>query len=105
MKLAPQLQVIKEIIMKIMNCPLNGPRNISEFICFGEVTDMPNPNELSDEQWADFIWMSNNTAGVVREWWCHTATSYWFIAERNTVTDEILKSYPANEVFTDRVDF
>ena len=91
--------------MKLMNCPLNGLRNISEFICIGEVTDMPNPNELSDEQWADFIWMSNNTAGVVREWWCHTATSYWFIAERNTVTDEILKSYPANEVFTDRVDF
>ena len=91
--------------MKIMNCPLNGPRNISEFICFGEVTDMPNPNELSDEQWADYIWMSNNTAGLVREWWCHTATSYWFIAERNTVTDEILKTYPANEVFTERVDF
>jgi len=88
-----------------MNCPLNGPRNISEFICFGEVTDMPNPNELSDEQWADYIWMSNNTAGLVREWWCHTATSYWFIAERNTVTDEILKTYPANEVFTERVDF
>ncbi len=88
-----------------MNCPLNGPRNISEFICFGEVTDMPNPNELSDEQWADYIWMSNNTAGLVREWWCHTATSYWFIAERNTVTDEVLKTYPANEVFTERVDF
>ncbi len=88
-----------------MNCPLNGPRNISEFICFGEVTDMPNPNELSDEQWADFTWMSNNTAGVIREWWCHTATTFWFIAERNTVTDEILNTYPANEVFTDRVDF
>ena len=88
-----------------MNCPLNGPRNISEFICFGEVTEMPNPNELSDEQWADFMWMSNNTAGCVREWWCHIATSYWFIAERNTVTDEILKTYPANEVFTERVDF
>ena len=88
-----------------MNCPLNGPRNISEFICFGEVTDMPNPNKLSDEQWADFMWMSNNTAGVVREWWCHAATSYWFIAERNTVTDEILKTYPASEVFTERVEF
>ena len=91
--------------MKIMNCPLNGPRNISEFICFGEVIDMPNPNDLSDEQWADFMWMSNNTAGVVREWWCHTATSYWFIAERNTITDEIIKTYPANKVFTERVDF
>lgn len=91
--------------MKILNCPLNGPRNISEFICFGEVTEMPNPNELSDEQWSDYMWMSNNTAGVVREWWCHTATSYWFIAERNTITDEILKTYPANEMFTERVDF
>jgi len=91
--------------MKILNCPLNGPRNISEFICFGEVTNMPNPNDMSDEQWADFIWMSNNTAGVVQEWWCHAATSYWFIAERNTITDEILKTYPANEVFSERVDF
>lgn len=91
--------------MKIMNCPLNGPRNISEFICFGEVIDLPNPNDLSDEQWADFMWMSNNTAGVVREWWCHTATSYWFIAERNTITDEIIKTYPTNKVFTERVEF
>ena len=91
--------------MKILNCPLNGPRNISEFICLGEVTDMPNPNELSDEQWADYMWMSNNTAGVVREWWCHAATSYWFIVERNTITDEILKTYPANEIFKERVEF
>ena len=88
-----------------MNCPLNGPRNISEFVCFGEVTDMPNPNEVSDDEWADFMWLSNNTAGVVREWWCHVATAYWFIAERNTVTDEILKTYPASEIFTQRVDF
>lgn len=102
MKPVPQQRAIK---MKIMTCPLNGPRNISEFICFGEVIDMPNPNELNDEQWADFIWMSNNTAGVVREWWCHTATTYWFIAERNTITDEILKTYPISEVFTERVDF
>jgi sarcosine oxidase subunit delta len=91
--------------MKIMNCPLNGPRNISEFICFGEVSEMPNPNDMNDEQWADYIWMSNNTAGVVREWWCHAATSFWFIAERNTITDEILKTYSANEVFSERVDF
>ncbi len=66
---------------------------------------MPNPNELSDEQWADYMWMSNNTAGVVREWWCHAATSYWFIVERNTITDEILKTYPANEIFKERVEF
>jgi len=32
-------------------------------------------------------------------------TSFWFIAERNTVTDEILKTYPAGDVFKDRVNF
>ncbi len=88
-----------------MNCPLNGPRNISEFICFGEVTEMPNPKEMSDEEWADFMWLSNNTAGIIREWWCHAATSYWFIAERNTLTDEILKTYPASKIFSKRIDF
>lgn len=91
--------------MKVMHCPLNGPRNISEFICFGEVSKMPHPNHVSDDKWADFIWMSSNTAGVVREWWCHVATAYWFIAERNTVTDEIVRTYPASDVFTERVNF
>ena len=66
---------------------------------------MPNPKKVTDDEWADFIWMSNNTAGVVREWWCHVATSYWFIAERNTITDEILKTYATNEIFSERVDF
>jgi sarcosine oxidase subunit delta len=91
--------------MKIMPCPLNGPRNMSEFACSGEVAEMPEPNRTSDEDWADFIWMSNNTAGVVREWWCHVATNYWFIAERDTVRDEILRTYPASEVFTARREF
>ena len=91
--------------MKIMNCPLNGPRSISEFVCYGEVTNLPEPNRTSDEEWADFIWMANNTAGVVREWWCHVASNFWFIAERNTVTDEILCTYSASKVFTDRREF
>jgi sarcosine oxidase subunit delta len=91
--------------MKIMPCPLNGPRNIQEFVCFGEVGPMPEPNATGDDDWADFIWMANNTAGVVREWWCHAATNYWFIAERNTVTDEILKTYPASKLFKHRRDF
>ena len=91
--------------MKIMPCPLNGERNISEFSCFGEVTDMPAPNEADDATWAEHVWYANNTAGVVREWWCHVPTSYWFIAERNTVTDEILRTYPASDVYSQRVDF
>lgn len=91
--------------MKVMTCPLNGPRNIQEFACFGEISEMPEPHRTSDDDWAEFIWYSNNTAGVVREWWCHVPTSYWFIAERNTVTDEILRTYPSTEVFSERREF
>ncbi|MFO1353092.1 MAG: sarcosine oxidase subunit delta [Gammaproteobacteria bacterium] len=91
--------------MKLLPCPLNGPRNISEFTYGGEVIAMPDPARCTSEQWADYIFNSDNSAGVVREWWCHNATSYWFIAERNTVTDEILRTYPASEIFKDRIDF
>ena len=91
--------------MKIMTCPLNGPRNIQEFICAGPVEAHPDPNRCTDAEWADFVYMEENRAGVVREWWCHAATSYWFIAERDTVSDEILATYPADRVFSERVSF
>ena len=91
--------------MKIMPCPLNGPRNIQEFVCAGPVEPHPDPNRCTDDVWAEYVWLEENVAGLVREWWCHVATSYWFIAERNTVTDEIIATYPASEIFSERVDF
>ncbi len=91
--------------MKIMPCPLNGPRNIQEFVCAGPVERHPDPNRCTDHEWTEYVWMEENLAGVVREWWCHVATSYWFIAERNTVSDEILATYPADRIFSQRVEF
>ena len=91
--------------MKIMPCPLNGPRNISEFVCGGEVEEMPEPGSSEDREWAEYVFKHHNRRGVVREWWFHVATAYWFIAERNTASDEILRTYPANTVFTKRRDF
>jgi len=88
--------------MKIMPCPLNGPRNISEFVCGGEVLEMPDPTTGSDCNWVDYVFIHHNRRGVVREWWFHVATAYWFIAERDTGTDEILKTYPASKVFSKR---
>jgi sarcosine oxidase subunit delta len=84
--------------MKIMVCPLNGARNISEFACHGEVCEMPPPTRCSDADWAAHVWMRENRAGVVREWWCHLPTSYWFIAERDTRTDAIQRTYPAKDL-------
>ena len=91
--------------MKLMPCPMNGLRNISEFVFGGELTEMPDPNSCSERQWADYVFMENNTKGNVFEWWMHVPTSYWFIAERNTETDEIIKTFPASELFNQRIDF
>ncbi|WP_025820173.1 sarcosine oxidase subunit delta [Shewanella marina] len=91
--------------MKIMLCPLNGARNINEFVYGGEVKAMPNHQTCSDKQWAEYVFYSDNTIKVVREWWFHSASSYWFIAERNTASDEIIRSYDPSEIFSDSVNF
>ena len=36
--------------MKIMHCPLNRPRNISEFVYGGEVREMPDANTARIEE-------------------------------------------------------
>ena len=83
--------------MKIMDCPLNGPRNISEFICGGEVRAMPDTAAGSDAAWVDYLFMENNTAGVIYEWWCHVPTTYWFVARRDTRSEEILETMTVAE--------
>ncbi|SLN57333.1 sarcosine oxidase subunit delta [Oceanibacterium hippocampi] len=85
--------------MKLMHCPLNGPRNISEFQYGGVVKTMPDPVAGSDDAWRDYIVYEPNVAGPVLEWWCHLPTSYWFIAERDTVSDRIIRTMPAAEMF------
>jgi sarcosine oxidase subunit delta len=90
--------------LKLIPCPLNGLRNVNEFACAGEVIEMPAP-DAPDEVWIDYIFMRDNKAGVVREWWFHIPTSYWFVVERDTVSDTILASYPADKIFNRRVDF
>lgn len=85
--------------MKIMHCPLNGPRNISEFVCGGEVREMPNPAGGSDREWAEYLFMEGNPKGFIREWWLHVPSTYWFIAERDTETEDILRTYPPAELF------
>jgi sarcosine oxidase subunit delta len=86
--------------MKIMNCPLNGPRNISEFVWAGEVKKTPDPATAPDAEWAEFLFLEENLAGEVLEWWLHAPTNFWFIARRNTVTDEILETMTVDAFFS-----
>jgi len=85
--------------MKILTCPLNGPRNIAEFTYGGQVKPMPNPTEATDQEWAHYVFYGDNHISVVREWWMHTPSSYWFIVERHNQTDEVIRTYDPAELF------
>lgn len=85
-----------------MHCPLNGPRNIAEFVCGGEVSDLTDPDACLDAEWADHVFMQDNPAGEVVEWWLHVPTAFWFIARRDTRTDHILETMTVREFMARR---
>jgi sarcosine oxidase, subunit delta len=66
--------------MKLMPCPINGLRPVSEFRC-------------SDAEWTDYVFNRNGSAAVKKEWWLHIASGIWFVAERDTATDRVLRTY------------
>ena len=80
--------------MKTLLCPLNGIRNIDEFIYGGEYHVEPDRKQADRKAWAEHVFFNTNSAGVVTEWWCHTPSSFWFLADRDTVTDEVISTYP-----------
>jgi len=91
--------------MKLMTCPINGPRNVSEFSYGGELQPMPNDESCELKSWVEYVFFHENRAANVLEWWCHTPTSYWFLAERNTVTDTVLRTFQSSEIFQQRIEF
>lgn len=86
--------------MKILCCPLNGPRNISEFVYGGQVKTMPDPQSATDREWAQYVFYEESHIGVVREWWMHAPSSYWFIVERHNQMDEVIRTFDPAELFT-----
>lgn len=79
--------------MKILTCPMNGPRNIDEFQSFGPVRMAPDPDAASDAEWARHLFHAENRPGVVLEWWRHVPSNYFFLAERDIVTNVILRTF------------
>lgn len=79
--------------MKLLHCPMNGLRPLAEFIFGGEQRAMPDPATCSDHEWAAYVHYRDNAPGIKKEWWYHVPSGTWFIAERNTMTDEVLSTY------------
>jgi sarcosine oxidase subunit delta len=77
---------------------MNGLRNISEFIYGGEYHPWSNPAELDTRAWAKQVFFHRNPAGLVIEWWCHAPSAYWFLAERDTRTNKVIRTFPAEDL-------
>jgi len=84
--------------MKILSCPLNGPRPVSEFAYGGELRTASNPDRCSDEEWSRYVFNRSGSPGVKYEWWCHIASGFWFIVLRDTLRDVVIATYPAEAV-------
>ena len=86
--------------MQLITCPYCGPRPEPEFHYGGEahINRPANPDDLSDEEWADYLFMRTNAKGLHRERWMHAAgCRRWFNVVRHTVTYELGASYKVGE--------
>ena len=86
--------------MLLIPCPFCGERDESEFRCGGEahIARPATPAALSDDQWADYLFMRTNPKGLHHERWCHVhGCGRWFNVARDTVSDRILGAYRMGE--------
>ena len=85
--------------MLLMPCPWCGPRDEPEFQFGGEPATRPIPAaEVSDQRWADYLYLRTNEKGFHRELWCHSGgCGHWFLVERDTVTHVIHRTLKPGE--------
>lgn len=81
--------------MKVMTCPLNGPRNMAEFQWLGPVRE--DASRASGATLVRHLFFAPNPLGPLREWWRHTPSNTVFIAERDMTTNRILRTYQMAE--------
>ena len=78
-------------------CPFCGNREETEFSCAGEA-HIARPlieNSITDAEFADYLFLRDNTKGVFLERWRHAAgCRRWFNMVRDTVSHEIIEVYP-----------
>lgn len=82
--------------MLLLDCPYCGPRDETEFR-YGGQAHVPYPDQpdlLSDEQWAQYLFFRDNPKGLFAERWVHSiGCRLWFNVVRDTTTYEVRAVY------------
>lgn len=86
--------------MLLIHCPYCGDRPEIEFSYGGQahIARPARPAELSDQQWAEYLYIRDNPRGPHRERWRHShGCGRFFNALRDTGTDRIAATYCIGE--------
>jgi sarcosine oxidase subunit delta len=86
--------------MLLIRCPYCGERPELEFAYGGQahLARPTDPAALSDQDWADYLYMRRNRKGVHAERWRHVhGCARFFNALRDTTTDQFLATYRVGE--------
>ena len=86
--------------MLLIACPYCGERPELEFSYGGEahIARPADPSALSDEQWAEYLYLRSNPKGTFAERWRHTnGCGRFFNAVRDTVSDFFVATYKSGE--------
>ena len=86
----------------IIDHPLLGPRDASEFTYLGDASLLDRPDWQADDavdQFVDYGYQRANLAGSHRELWFHEGGDRsWLVVTRDTTTHEISKVEFARDV-------
>ncbi len=86
----------------IINHPLLGPRDSSEFVYLGDASLIDRPDwqaENAAEAFYDYAYLRDNPAGAHQELWYHEGGDRsWLVVTRDTLTHEISKVELARDV-------
>ncbi|WP_416896740.1 MAG: sarcosine oxidase subunit delta [Minwuia sp.] len=86
----------------IIDHPLLGPRDASEFTYLGDASLIDRPDRDAPdamERFHDYVYLRDNPAGEHRELWYHEhGDRSWLVVTRNTLTHEITKVELARDV-------
>ncbi len=86
----------------IINHPLLGPRDSSEFVVKGAASLIDRPDwqaENAAHAFHDYMYLRDNPAGEHAELWYHEqGDRSWLVVTRNTLTHEVTKVEMARDV-------
>ncbi len=83
-----------------ITCPWCGTRDETEFSYGGQshIIRPPQPEQITDAQWVDYLHNRDNSKGLYRERWQHShACRQWFNIVRDTVSHTIYDHYSMTE--------